>query len=731
MFLVTQAVLPGMRAARWGRIINLSSVAAQTGGVVGPHYAASKAGIHGLTHSYANLLAKEGITVNAVARPDRDGDDAGQPVRTPALIPVGRFGTVDEAADVVSCWPPTGMAPAIFIWIMQNWRLSMRSTLLGALLLAAWSVYGGEPVVVTPQDPGSVERAIVAAAGAGRHAVVIPPGVYHIARQNVPAGHEGTHLRLENLRDLDIEATGARLVFADCTQHAIIFAYCENVTFRGATLLREEVPFSQGRIESVSPAKNTVDVRIDRGYPRETGPGTRFPFIWMNVFDPQTGRWLTHLRSLAPLAIERLADDLLRVRTEPIASCGVPIRVGQRVAWRGFVCNDLCVTRCRGMRIVDVTIEKGCGMCFHETGGEGGNTFENCRVIRGPVPVGATEEPLLASNADGFHSADVRKGPALIRCDSRRSTTTRSPSTAPMRWCWRPRARRSSPSGCRRRAIRCGPAWRYATVLRSADGGFGTAKVVQARKLAGYQPTFRPDNNYAVFRNRAAAKYVELTLDRETPAAPAWLLVNQDELGSGYVIRDCHIRNTFARGVIAKASDGLIEGCTIESTARAAIEFNTETGIWSEADYAHDVLVRNNTFRHVSLNRKTGFLRHPGAVTIFAYKDHGYVVAPGGHRNIVLENNRFEDNDGVNVLVCSAEHVTLRGNQFLRPMAQPDEFGRDKGIDPGTLVWLNQSSVVRLENNVVAKPGPYLKKLVQATDTTTGSGLETGVREEK
>src|ERR1700680_3261470 len=43
-FLVTQAVLPQMRAQRWGRIINISSTAAQTGGLVGPHYAASKAG---------------------------------------------------------------------------------------------------------------------------------------------------------------------------------------------------------------------------------------------------------------------------------------------------------------------------------------------------------------------------------------------------------------------------------------------------------------------------------------------------------------------------------------------------------------------------------------------------------------------------------------------------------------------------------------------------------------
>ncbi len=53
VFLVTQAVLPIMLKHKWGRIINLSSVAAFTGGLVGPHYTASKAGINGLTRYYA------------------------------------------------------------------------------------------------------------------------------------------------------------------------------------------------------------------------------------------------------------------------------------------------------------------------------------------------------------------------------------------------------------------------------------------------------------------------------------------------------------------------------------------------------------------------------------------------------------------------------------------------------------------------------------------------------
>ena len=93
-FLVTQRVLPAMREKKWGRIVNLSSVAAQTGGVTGPHYAASKAGMHGLTHSYARHLFKEGITVNTVA-PAWLGTDTvaqnlpGPPEARPA-VPPGR-----------------------------------------------------------------------------------------------------------------------------------------------------------------------------------------------------------------------------------------------------------------------------------------------------------------------------------------------------------------------------------------------------------------------------------------------------------------------------------------------------------------------------------------------------------------------------------------------------------------------------------------------------------------
>lgn len=100
-FLVTQAVLPAMRERGWGRIINLSSGAVHSGGIIGPHYTAAKAGIEGLTRAYAVRLVKEGITVNAIA-PSIVATDMVKDVKEATdRIPMGRKGHMDEIADAV------------------------------------------------------------------------------------------------------------------------------------------------------------------------------------------------------------------------------------------------------------------------------------------------------------------------------------------------------------------------------------------------------------------------------------------------------------------------------------------------------------------------------------------------------------------------------------------------------------------------------------------------------
>ncbi len=105
-FRLSRACLRGMMKRRWGRIVGITSIVGVTGNAGQANYAASKAGLIGLTKSLAQEVASRGITVNCVApgfivtaMTEELGDERQKSLLT--AIPVGRLGTTDDVAGAV------------------------------------------------------------------------------------------------------------------------------------------------------------------------------------------------------------------------------------------------------------------------------------------------------------------------------------------------------------------------------------------------------------------------------------------------------------------------------------------------------------------------------------------------------------------------------------------------------------------------------------------------------
>lgn len=102
---LTRAALPRMVERGFGRVLFVSSVAALNGGVVGPHYAASKAALHGLMHHLAPRVAGSGVTVTTLAPALITGTrilpvDPDDPDAMPMPVPVGHLGSTEDVAGM-------------------------------------------------------------------------------------------------------------------------------------------------------------------------------------------------------------------------------------------------------------------------------------------------------------------------------------------------------------------------------------------------------------------------------------------------------------------------------------------------------------------------------------------------------------------------------------------------------------------------------------------------------
>lgn len=538
-----------------------------------------------------------------------------------------------------------------------------------------------------------LQQEILKAYQAGQKSVAIPAGVYRI-----PVGDNRTHLRFTGLRDFTIDARGATFVFLDVTATGIYFASCENVSFSGATLYYGTAPFTQGVIRAVAADRSYLDVQIEAGYPANLDDPKYFsPRLFGHLFDRATRLWKrTAQGDISGLRTERLSADTFRIH----AGFGDSVAAGDLVAFRGGTGDHMFrVESSSGMELRDLTIFNSPIFAILESrGGESApNRYSGITVRRGPRPVGAATDPLISTNADGFHSLLAKKGPVVENSVFEGMADDGIAVHGYYSWVIEASGNTLVVSDT---ALHGGPAHFAAgdtMVVTAADDNIvGSAAVVSVTPLPNYRNTRQTARQ--TIENYTAGPYYRVVLDREVSAGFDSLASNPSRSGAGFVLRNNTIRNHRARGINLKADDGTVENNVIDGSTMIGVRVGPEF-FWGEAGYSTNLAIKGNTIANV------GYWGAPLGALVVAPEDK--VTKPANFRGILIAENTFRNFDVTAIYISSAAAVTVAGNTFqeLQAAAAPVTYADGITIPAGVAVFVVASETVRFEENRTARMG--------------------------
>ena len=193
----------------------------------------------------------------------------------------------------------------------------------------------------------------------------------------------------------------------------------------------------------------------------------------------------------------------------------------------------------------------------------------------------------------------------------------------------------------------------------------------------------------------APEMYLELTLDKAVSAPAGAKAGNPDRCGKSYKIIDCVLGNTRSRGILVKADDGVIRGCSIDGCCMSAVSIGPEY-YWNEANYCWNVTVTGNRFRRNALRNNS---RADGVIFL-----HGDGAV--GNRDIQITNNVFDGNYSPFMMNLGwADGVVVADNIINTPSPLPLQ-------DAGYIVSLHDARNVRLIRNTYRQPGPSVAQAV-------------------
>ena len=462
--------------------------------------------------------------------------------------------------------------------------------------------------------------------------------------------------------------TGVQLV---CTQttRAITIGNSRNVTLLGpVTVDYDPLPFTQGRIVSMSEDRGVHDIELDQGYLSTEFVGPRK----YEIFRPDT-RTL-RFGSYHNVAVNITANQPRRfqvIKANPNQyqgeQVGDIIAIDAQYAPDGRIPHAVMIQDSSNITLQDVTLYASNSFGFFEDNCHG-NRYTHCRVNRrswedDPVPRGAPR--IRSLNADAFHSKHATLGPNYTLCEAQfmaddgvavngdyHMIMSMTDDGTVLRVLAKPNRFNIQPGD--------------SLELLDYNGRRIVPNAVAVTASSQPIDTIRDDEREFVQQQRlnqdlknGMTDIYQVTIDRSLDEnLPRGSLVGAaNRMGNGVIVTGCKIGNNRSRGILIKASQATIKDNVLDGVWMESIKVASEYS-WLEAGSSSDVLIDGNVMRN----------GNGDGIAVYAYTGRGdnEEIAPAGaHHNVVVQNNVIQDSvEGRHIWVTSTDGVVLSNNTY-------------------------------------------------------------------
>ncbi len=532
----------------------------------------------------------------------------------------------------------------------------------------------------------------------------------------------GGSLQLSGAKNLIVDGNGSTLVYTDMVS-ALSIVNCSNVAFQNLSIDYNPLPFTQGVVTAVNGNRYTVE--IDEGYRKDleflNRTGGYDNLLWVNVRNrsdgsvvkgtPSSIAFEKNVKSLGGNLLEFTFNFSSDTTTHGI-KVGDVITINERTVWAIYI------TGSSGTAFRNFNLYAAPGFGMYECASDGGTILDNVRVVPGPKPEGATQNRLLATNADGTHFVHVKSGP----------TVTNSRITNTGDDCLNIHGTFYSVISCSGKTLLVSPKADYPPVVGDTIEGFsekdflsiGSAKItdLQISDEPSLEPVIR--SLYEDYEQSVASytRVYRLTLDKELSLKQGDHVVDSDRIGSNAVVKNTTLGCNRARGVLIGGHNVTLENNTILNTTHSGIVLHAELW-WNDGPFPVDVTVKNNKVHGACLASDMltdGSNSKPGAIFIGVAPPDGVsgFSAAREIKGITIEGNTITDSRTYGIFAENASGITIRNNVVTNPFADGlGRIGEFFDIIPDAGIFVAASNNVVLANNTVRQGAVSLKQAIQ------------------